>query len=179
MPTVTVFVPATPTQVQALVPAITVPVTTVAPAGRVLVVTLAWPDALVTPIPSGPLVVLKRTVAPATGAPPQVTVAVTVTGWPADGLAGVDDRVTTQLCAGATVTVVVAAEPTQVQALVPAITVPVTTLAPAGRVLVVRLAWPDALVTPIPSGPLVVLKRTVAPATGAPPQVTVAVTVTG
>ncbi|GAA2588110.1 hypothetical protein Stube_06050 [Streptomyces tubercidicus] len=178
-PTVTVAVPVTPVQVQVVLAEVTVAVTTLAPAGRVLVVTLACPEALVTPSPRGPPVVLNRTLAPATGAPPQVTVAVRVTGCPAVGEAGVDDRVTAQLGAVPTVTVAVAVAPTQVQVVVAAITVAVTTLAPAGRVLVVTLATPDALVTPVPRGPAVVLKRTVAPGTGAPPQVTVAVRVTG
>ncbi|GES29383.1 hypothetical protein San01_18700 [Streptomyces angustmyceticus] len=178
-PTFTVAVAATPTQVQVLVPAITVAVTTLAPAGSRLVVRVAVPAAVVTPTPRGPFVVAKSTVAPETGAPLQVTVAVRVTGWPAAGLAGVEVRVIAQFCGAVTFTVAVAAVPMQVQVVVAAITVAVTTLLPAGSALVVRVAWPAAFVVPIPREPLVVVKSTVAPLTGAPPQVTVAVRVTG
>ncbi|MFD6537050.1 hypothetical protein, partial [Streptomyces goshikiensis] len=81
-----------------------------------------------------------------------------------------DVTVTAQLGAAVTVTVAVAATPIQVQVVVAAITVAVTTLTPVGSRLVVRVAWPAAEVTPMPSGPLVVAKSTVAPGTGTPPQ---------
>ncbi|MDC7340303.1 hypothetical protein PQR15_32440 [Streptomyces lydicus] len=81
-PTFTVAVPETPTQVQVVLAETTNATTTLLPAGNALVVTLAWPEALVVPTPSArlPLAAVKTTVAPGTGAPLQVTVAVTVTG---------------------------------------------------------------------------------------------------
>ncbi|MEW9515828.1 hypothetical protein, partial [Streptomyces tubercidicus] len=121
-----------PTQVQVVVAAITVAVTTLTPVGSWLVVRVACPAALVRPTPNDPAVVAKRTVAPATGAPPQVTVAVRVTGCPALGEAGEDVIVTEQFCGAVTVTLAVAEMPTQVHVVVAAITVAVTTLRPVG-----------------------------------------------
>ncbi|MFF4456906.1 hypothetical protein, partial [Streptomyces goshikiensis] len=93
-----------PMQMQVVVAAITVAVTTLTPVGSRLVLRVAWPAAVVTPTPKEPLVVAKTTVAPETGTPPQVTVAVKVTGWPAVGLAGVEVSVTTQFCGAVTST---------------------------------------------------------------------------
>ncbi|BCK71410.1 hypothetical protein Srufu_053630 [Streptomyces libani subsp. rufus] len=178
--TVTVVVAETPMQVQVVEAPVTVAVTVVVPEGSKLVVVVAVPVAPVTPTPIGPAGVLKRTVAPTTGAPPQVTVAVKVTGVPtATGLGGAEVSVTTQLGGAVTVTVVVPETPTQVQVVVAAITVAVTVVVPGGSKLVVVVAAPVAPVTPTPIGPPGVVNRTSAPTTGAPPQVTVAVRVTG
>ncbi|MFI9358368.1 hypothetical protein ACIGXU_31935, partial [Streptomyces lydicus] len=144
-PTFTVAVPETPVQLQVVPAESTVAVTTLLPAGNELVVTLACPVTPVTPTPSAPLVLVKSTAAPTTGAPLQVTVAVTVTGWPAVGLAGVDVTVTRQLVAAPTFTVAVPETPTQLQVVLAETTVAVTTLAPAGNRLLVTVAWPEAL----------------------------------
>ncbi|RPK42777.1 hypothetical protein EES37_18210 [Streptomyces sp. ADI91-18] len=132
--TFTVAVALTPMQMQVVVAAITVAVTTLAPTGSRLVVTVASPAAVVMPTPREPLVVAKTTVAPETGTPSQVTVAVKVTGWPAVGLAGADDRVTTQSDATVIVRVAVAAP----------LVAPAATTVPGSVAVKVTLALPRA-----------------------------------